>query len=320
MPLLPSSYKAPLWIPGGHAETIIPNLFRSVEGIHYTRERIATQDGDFIDLDWSCKGHARLAILAHGLEGNTERPYMLGMVKTLNAAGWDTLSWNFRSCSGESNKVAQLYHAGSSEDLSCVIAYALKTGLYKEIILIGFSLGGNIILKYLSEQNSHLPSPLTKAVVFSVPGDLLLCVQELGLMENRIYLNLFLETLKVKLMEKAKLFPHLLQGVDPSHIANLFEFDKIFTAPLHGFKDVHHYYEECSAKNHIPNIRIPVLMINAQNDPFLNPACFPIHECIASSYVYLEAPLHGGHLGFMKKGINGIYWSEERTLDFLEAS
>jgi uncharacterized protein len=320
MPLIPSSYKAPGWLPGKHAETIIPNLMRKVEGIQYTRERITTQDGDFLDLDWSCTGSSKLVIIAHGLEGNTSRPYVLGMVKEMNAAGWDALSWNFRSCSGEINKVVQLYHAGLYRDLAAVISHALSTKRYKEVALIGFSIGGNIVLKYLAE-TAIIPSEIFKAAVFSVPCNLKACVEELSLRKNRVYVNNFLETLRVKLEEKIKLYPELLAYLHPKEIRSLIDFDNLFTAPLNGFKNAYHYYEVCSSKHNIPDIRTPVLIVCAQNDPFLNQDCFPLKECADSKWVSFELPEEGGHLGFMKKSIHGRYWSEERVLKYLaEAS
>lgn len=317
MPLITSSYKAPMWIGGKHAQTIIPALFRKVAGVTYLRERIFTPDQDFIDIDWSPKGNERLAIISHGLEGSTKQAYVLGMSKRLNIEGWDILAWNFRSCSGEPNLVARLYHAGSTEDLHCVIQHALATKRYKEIILVGYSLGGNITLKYLGDYRETLPKEISRCIVFSVPCDLYACVQELSYGINRIYLNQFLSTLKAKFLYKAKLHPELFSGINFSRIRDLIDFDNSFTAPFCGFKDALHYYYECSSKKSIPHIRIPTLLVNAQNDPFLHPACFPIDECQKSRYVYLESPYDGGHQGFIKKYLHGDYWSEDRVCRFL---
>lgn len=318
MPLIDSSYKAPKWILGKHSETIIPSLFRQVEGVRYVRERIPTEDGDFLDLDWSYKkGSSRLAILTHGLEGSTSSSYILGMVKKLNDEGWNVLAWNFRSCSGELNRKIHLYHAGSTGDLDGVVQYALKQKPYKELVLIGFSMGGNIVLNYLGKGGDKVASCLSKAVVFSVPCDLYSCVRKLSKGVNYVYLYNFLLTLKSKIVEKAKKFPELLSDVDLSKINSLIDFDNRFTAPLFGFKDAMHYYSECSSTSILSNIHHPCLIINAHNDPILDPSFSPIKECKNSKWVHLEIPSNGGHLGFMKKGINGLYWSEERALDFL---
>lgn len=317
MPLLSSStYRAPMWIGGKHAQTIIPALFRKVQGVSYIRERIETSDGDFLDLDWSCQGNKRLAIVSHGLEGATTQPYMLGMVKQLNQHQWDTLCWNLRSCSGELNRSVRLYHAGSTDDLKAVVEYARNKN-YEEIVLVGFSLGGSLIIKYLGEMGTAIPRELSRAVTISVPCDLYACIKALSSGINRIYLNHFLVTLKEKMTRKTKLFPDLLKGINISGIRDLIDFDNHFTAPLNGFRDAWHYYAECSCKKGIGEIRIPSLILNAQNDPFLHPRCFPIEECRKSDHVFFESPYDGGHQGFMKKHVIGTYWSEERVIDFL---
>ncbi|MBS3921541.1 MAG: alpha/beta hydrolase [Nitrosarchaeum sp.] len=318
MLLIDSTYNSPAWIPGKHTQTILP-AFRKVKGVHYNRERISTFDQDFLDLDWSSIGSSRLVILSHGVEGNTYQGYMMGMTKTLNRAGWDALAWNFRSCSGEMNNKVRFYHAGSSEDLDWVIKHALKQRKYKEIALIGFSLGGCHTLKLLGEQRNSLPSEISKALVFSTPCDLKACVQELSFGVNRmIYLKRFLISLKNKLSIKKKQFPDLLSHLNVQQIQCFEDFDNNFTAPLWGYKNAHDYYEHCSCKQNISDIRIPTLIINAQNDPFLHPDCNPIKECRNNAWVNLELPVEGGHLGFMLTTINGHYWSEDRALEFLK--
>lgn len=319
MPLIPSSYEAPKWLLGKHSETILPSLFRQVEGVSYARERIPTPDGDFLDLDWSVKGAGRLVILSHGLEGSTSSPYILGMVKMLNQEGWDAAAWNFRGCSGELNLRKRFYHAGSTEDLDTVIKHSVKTRQYSEIVLIGFSLGGNIVLKYLGENNSQSLPSISKSVVFSVPCDLHSCVNKLSAKANYIYLRNFLVTLKSKLTQKAEKFPEILLDVDLSKINSFTDYDNYITAPLFGFRDASHYYAECSTKLIIPKIQTPCLIVNARNDPILDIASSPVEECRVSRFVNLEQPARGGHLGFMKDGINGGYWSEDRVLEFLRS-
>src|SRR5438874_2402021 len=141
MPIICSKYCRPSWFKGRHLQTIMPALFRKVDGVLLQRERIATKDRDFIDIDWSLKGNKKLVILSHGLEGNSRQPYILGMIKFFNEAGWDTMSWNFRGCSGETNNKIGFYHAGFSEDLATAIEHARATHTYQQIVLIGFSLG-----------------------------------------------------------------------------------------------------------------------------------------------------------------------------------
>lgn len=318
MPIIESQYKAPLWIGGKHAQTIIPALFRKVSGVDYLRTRISTIDGDFLEIDWSRVDSKKLVICSHGLEGSTRGAYVMGMVKEFNARGWDALAWNFRSCGGEMNNSARFYHGGCTYDLKSVLDHAVSTKKYKEICLIGFSLGGNITLKFLADYRNDLPSALKKACVFSVPVDLYACARNLSHGINRVYLNRFLETLKEKMAKKMALNPGLYSSISLENINDFIEWDNRITAPLCGFKDAIHYYIECSSKYSIKKIEIPTLIVNAQNDPFMHPACFPQEECHQSDAVYFENPYDGGHQGFMKDKIHGTYWSEERAIRFIE--
>ncbi len=166
MPIIrPSSYRPPLFFNNGHLQTIYPNFFRHVTDVGYLRQRVSTPDGDFLDLDWSPVGGARVAVLAHGLEGNSTRSYVLGMVRALNRHGWDAVVWNFRGCSGEPNNKVRFYHSGDTRDLRTVLTHVLQSGRYEKAALIGFSLGGNVILKYLGEQALQLNPKIRAAVV-----------------------------------------------------------------------------------------------------------------------------------------------------------
>ncbi|NGX44986.1 MAG: hypothetical protein K940chlam2_00126 [Chlamydiae bacterium] len=318
MPIISSDYKAPLWIGGKHAQTIIPSLFRKVTGIEYRRERLTTRDDDFLDVDWLQKHNRRLLILSHGLEGSSYQPYILGMAKLFSQNGWDILAWNFRGCSGEPNSSVRLYHGGCTDDLKCVIDRALEEKVYQHIGLIGFSLGGNITLKYLGDYALELPSNIIGACAFSVPCDLYACARSLSAGVNRVYLNRFLDTLKAKMIAKAKLHPGLFSGVNLQKIEDFIEFDNYVTAPMNGFRDAVHYYTECSSKWSIPHIRTPTLIVNAQNDPFLHPACFPHEACQKSRAVTFEFPYDGGHQGFTENRLSDPFWSEKRALAFME--
>lgn len=318
MPILTSKYKTPLWIGGKHAQTIIPSLFRKVTGIHYLRERISTEDGDFLNLDWSRIDSNKLVIISHGLEGNSKQPYVLGMVKEFNARGWDALAWNFRSCGGELNHSSRLYHGGVIYDLKSVVDHACATKKYKQICLVGFSLGGNITLKYLADYKEDLPKAIKRACVFSVPCDLYACARNLSAGINRFYLNRFLTSLKGKIERKQARNPGLYASVNLDKIHDFVDFDNHVTAPMSGFKDAIHYYIECSSKYSIPKIDTHTLIVIARNDPFLHPACFPTEQCHKSDTVYFEQPEDGGHIGFMKDRVIGTYWSEERAIQFFE--
>lgn len=317
MPLIANSdYRSPFFLGNGHVQTILPALFRITNGVQYRRERIATPDDDFIDLDWSTQntGTKQLVILTHGLEGNSTSKYLLGMVKALNKAGYNTLSWNMRSCSGEINKQVRFYHSGATEDLDFVINYASKQ--YEAIYLMGFSLGGNITLNYLGKSAHGVLNPIIKkAVTFSVPCHLASCALKMEKPQNKVYLSRFLKSLKSKIILKSQKMPGSLNIEKIAQINTFVAFDNRYTGPIHGFEDATDYYSKCSSLYFVHKIKIPTLLVNAQNDPFLSEECFPYKEAMSSSNFHFEAPLSGGHCGFITLG-NDTNWAEQRAIDF----
>ncbi|WP_026630673.1 YheT family hydrolase [Dyadobacter alkalitolerans] len=321
MPLIETkSTISPYWLPNGHFQSIYPAIFRKVKGVNYHRERIVTPDEDFLDLDWSyakIQKSGKLVILSHGLEGNSTRQYILGMVRLLNQHGFDCLAWNFRGCGGEMNKTVRFYHSGATDDLDLVIQNALSKD-YEQIHLLGFSLGGNLTLKYLGESGVHLNPKIKNALVFSVPMDLRACSLSIIQPENSVYMHRFLNTLKPKVNAKAAIFPDSINISNQKHVRTLYDFDHIFTAPLHGFDGADHYYEQCSSKFFIKDIAIPTMVINAKNDPIVPFESLPIEKLRAHANVCLVATQDGGHCGFRPARVkNGVYWSEERALEFL---
>lgn len=328
MPVLErSTYQPPSWwISGGHMQTVVATLFRRVVAPAYRRERIDTPDGDFLDCDWlfaaSSSPSRKLAIISHGLESNSRRANVVGMARAFSLCGYDALAWNFRGCSGEPNRKPRAYHGGATDDLRAVIAHARSKRRYEEIYLVGFSLGGNLTLKCLGEAGGALPPEIKKAVVFSAPCDLRGSSERLSRFANRLYERRFLKSLKAKIELKAKLFPDVvsLAPYRQGKIKTLRDFDDVYTAPLHGFENADDYYAKCSAKRFLSQIRIPTLIVNAQNDVFLSPSCYPFDEAKASDYVFLETPRSGGHLGFVTETLpHGLYWSEMRALGFIES-
>ena len=312
-------YKPPLWLPGGHLQTIYPTLFRRLPPPAYRRERLETDDGDFLDLDWSGTGEdsRQVAILSHGLEGHSHRAYVKGMARALTRAGWDVLVWNQRACSGEPNRTFRLYHNGVTDDLQRVIDHAARTGRYDRAALVGFSLGGNLTLLHLGQQGSQIHPLVQRAVVFSVPCDLLAGAERMARWDCALYMMRFLRDLRVKVRWKMAQFPGRIDDTDYGRIRDFVQFDDRYTAPLHGFRDARDYYAQCSSKGHIPAISIPTLIVNAQNDPFLPPACLPMAEAEANPAVTLLTPRAGGHVGFVSVDHEGIYWSERVTAAFL---
>jgi uncharacterized protein len=306
------NYVRPLFLPNRHLETIYPSLFRKVELHAYERERIETPDRDFLDLDFLRQGASHLVIISHGLEGNTERAYIKGMAKALFAKGFDVLAWNYRGCSEEMNRQPRFYHSGATEDLKTVIEYVYPT--YQSISLVGFSLGGNLTLKFLGESGTTYKK-ITMAVVFSVPLDLYTSCLEIMKPSNWIYHQRFLKSLKTKVRQKSTQQPTI--RVDHlNSVKTLMEFDDHFTAPIHGFANAIDYYTRSSSIHFLDAIQTKTLIVNAKNDPFLSQECFP--DLKEHTFVTTEYPQHGGHVGFAHFGGSGLYWSELRALDFID--
>jgi uncharacterized protein len=318
MPIIePSLYKAPFLLNNGHVQTILPSFMRRLDDSFFSRERIDTDDDDFLDVDWAKTGSDKIAILSHGLEGNSRRHYMIGMAAMLNRMGWDALAWNYRGCSGETNRQLRMYHNGAIDDLDRVIRHVLANGAYETVALIGFSLGGNLTLLYLGSKGTALDSRIKKAVVFSAPCDLRSSAQALAMPGNRLYMKQFLVSLHQKIKAKIEIMPDAINDNQYSHIKNFKDFDDRYTAPIHGFKDAEDYWSKCSSGHVIPEIKIPTLIVNALNDPFLAGGCYPVQQASVSRYVFLETPASGGHVGFMRFNGDGAYWSEMRSREFL---
>lgn len=320
MPLISSTYKAPKWLFNRHLETMYPYFFRKVAGVHYDRERIDTPDGDFLDLDWSLVGSNNLVIVCHGLEGDTGRPYVKGMVKAANLAGFDALAWNYRGCSGEPNRLLRGYHSGATDDLDWVVTHALSSNRYRSISLVGYSLGGNLILKYAGENPANLSGKLKSVVAFSAPVNLASSCHAIMQGFNRVYENRFLVSLLAKMKLKAEQLPGAIDTQLFTKVKRLVDFDNFFTAPIHGFKDARDYYTQCSSKQFLPAITVPTLIVNALNDTFLGEECYPIAIAQKHPLLYLEMPDNGGHVAFNTFEKDGLLWSENRAIDFLRES
>ncbi|MTI30072.1 YheT family hydrolase [Xanthovirga aplysinae] len=311
-------FNSPWPLFNGHLQTVFPSIFRKINGITYQRERIHTPDHDFLDLDWASNNNERLVILSHGLEGSSQGQYIKGMVRAFQAQHWDCLAWNYRGCSGEPNQTEKAYHSGATYDLNLVVQHVLKKEQYKEIALIGFSLGGNLTLKYLGEQARNLSPLIKKAVVFSVPLYLLDSSWHLAKKSNFIYAQRFLIALKKKARQKAEAIPDKIDTNQLKGVKTIMDFDDRFTAPIHGFNGAEDYYKKCSSINFVEEIQIPTLVVNAGNDPMLPETCYPIDFFKGLKNVYFEMPQNGGHCGFtLPKNGNPLIWSEMRAIDFI---
>ncbi len=327
MPLLPApTHRPPPFLWNGHLQTIVPGLWRRVPGVRYERETLELPDGDFLHLDWSRRapgGPAApvVAVLSHGLEGDSHRPYILGMARALNAVGADVLAWNYRSCGpngGEPNRLLRSYHLGDTADLAAVLRHALGIGPYTAAWLVGFSAGGNITLKFLGENPALVPPQVCAAATFSVPVALEASARHISRWQNRVYLRRFLTSLRGKLMAKAARQPGQIDLTDYHSLTSFEQFDDRYTAPLHGFASAAAYYAHASSRQYLPAIRVPTLLVQARNDPFLPwPACYPVAEAEASAALFLEMPTNGGHCGFAENFPGPRSYADRRAAEFL---
>lgn len=314
-----SGYRSPFFLRNGHAQTIFPVLFRPRPEVIQRRERLRLPD-DFIDLDLTPAAppapRRGVAIISHGLEGHSRRRYVQGMARALAADGWDVVARNLRGCGGEINWQPRMYHSGETGDLHATVQYCLARG-YRRIALVGFSIGGNQTLKYLGENPGRVPVAVVGAVAFSVPCDMVGAAAVMERPANRVYVEYFMRSLREKIREKVALFPDLfdLTGLDAIH--TFAEFDTRFTAPMHGFTSAMDYWQRSGCLTVLPAVRVPTLLVNARNDPFLSPGCFPEAEAERNPALLLETPSDGGHVGFATLNDDNRYWSEARAVEFL---
>lgn len=315
MAIIRSSYQLPFGFWNKHIQTIFPVIFRKIKTDFYSREKIETPDNDFLILDNVKSDSKKCVILSHGLEGNSNSSYVAGMARYFAQNGFGVCAWNYRGCGDEMNKNLLMYHSGFTEDLHTVVEHVAQD--YDEMFLIGFSIGGNISLKYLGENRRTINPALKGCVVFSVPVSLKGCSINLDKKSNSLYRKRFLRSLKEKIEIKKVQFPGMIPSGSNDTLITLKDFDNRYTAPLYGFENADDYYQKCSSKQFIPSIRIPTLIILAKNDPFLPQSCYPTEECTKHEFVDLEMPDQGGHVGFIQRG--GVYWSEKRALEFIQS-
>jgi len=314
MPILDSSdYRPKGILRSAHVNTMYPYLFRKKVSPPYRRERFETSDGDFVDLDCIYDGHKRLVILCHGLEGSSESQYM-EHVSILLAKSWDVVAFNYRSCSGEVNRKLQMYHSGFTSDLHEITSHFGM--MYDKIALVGYSLGGNMILKYTNDGVLSVPDAVKSVVAVSTPADLSKSSAKIISLQNRLYDIRFRQTLIQKMKEKQKQFPEDILSIDLEKVKNLWDFDEYFTGPLHGFAGAEDYYAQCNSLQFLGRNRIPTLMITAQDDPFLTEDSLPFAIADRSDNLYFLAPKFGGHVGFTTFESKN-YWNEIKTLQFI---
>lgn len=315
MPLVKSSYSPSPWFKNGHWSTMYSAKLRRLAAPYDQRLRLELPDDDFLDMDLINNSESsKYCILLHGLEGNTERSYMKGAARALGRAGWNVVAVNYRGCSGEQNRQYYTYNAGKTDDLEFIIADIVSNKKPTKLALVGFSLGGNLLLKFLGSKRPG-SEHVTKAVAVSAPLDLKATLTALTLNENWLYRTVFLRRLKSKLKEKAKQYPDKISNEMMRSIKTLLDFDNLYTAPAHGFIDADDYYTQNSCGQFLEGLKVPTLLVNAHNDSFLTPESYPFGFAKESEFLFLDTPDHGGHVGFVSK--NGVYYSELKILDFL---
>ena len=307
------AYRAPAWLPGGHAQTIWPLLIKG-RLPNYRRERWDTPDGDFIDLDWIDATHdAPCVVLFHGLEGSSRSHYARRLMHALGQVGWHGVVVHFRGCSGEPNRRPRAYHSGDSAEIDWILR-RLAVRHYPALFAAGVSLGGNALLKWLAEQGPQAAAVVAAAAAVSAPVNLAAANVALSSGFNLVYARHFLRTLIPAARAKDRRFPGLVDIRRAALARTLRDFDDAVTAPLHGFDGADDYYARSSAGPRLASIRTPTLLLHAANDPFLPASFLPRQEQLPAA-VTLELHRHGGHVGFVHGPLPGsIDWLPQRLL------
>lgn len=319
-------FESPWWLPGPHLQTLWQPFMRKLPDIHVRRERIQTTDGDVLDLDWYAEHHRPLVILLHGLTGSTRSPYIVGMQSALEYQGYRSVAMNFRGCGGSPNQTWKAYHSGETEDLRYLIQLLQSKEPDTTFRAVGFSLGGNVLLKYLGEEGSR--SGIEMAVSVSAPIKLASCATRLDSGISRLYRNQLIKELKEYLIIKAE---HLraighhddadrLEGLGPlDSVSSFWEYDDRVVARLYGFKDASDYYAQSSSSGYLGAIKTATLIIQSLDDPFLTPDVLPRPD-EHSSHVRVCVSSCGGHVGFVHGRAPWWpqYWLEKRVMQFFE--
>ena len=315
MPIIQSEFRPAWWLPGAHAQTLWPSLFRRRILPNFTRERVELDDGDFLDLAWSGPAEGRIVLFMHGLEGSLQSHYTGGIMRQLNQQGFRVCLMYFRGCSGEPNRLPISYHSGKTDDPQRILEHIQSTHGKDVFAAVGVSLGGNVLLKWLGEQGET--RLLQKAVAVSVPFQLDDAAHRLKRGLSRVYQRHLLTLLREKYRKKFSRI-HSPLDVEIDSLKTFHQFDDQVTAALHGFDGVDDYYRRSSSRQFIPQIRVPTLILHARHDPFMFPETVPV-EAELPECVWLEMPDHGGHLGFVSGLIPGRadYWAEQRIAQWL---
>lgn len=310
------TYKPPYWLKNGHIATIYPYFKRNLPEIKFNRELLITSDEDHFAVDFIRNKNRKIAYLLHGLEGSSESQYILGLSHLLSNNGWAIAVINYRGCGGIDNKKIYSYHSGATEDVHQFVQHSIDN--YDAAVMIGFSLGANMMLKYLGENKYPISSKIKTAFAISSPADLSAGSDELNRWDNKGYSLRFLKSLKPKVVKKMELYQGVLDESKFKEIKTIRDFDDFYTGPVHGFKNAEDYYQKCSCNQFIDQITIPTYMINALDDPFIPSRSYPFDIAKDSKLFTLITSNYGGHVGFYipKKS---YCWQEYKILDILKS-
>ncbi|RTR40161.1 hydrolase [Shewanella canadensis] len=318
------SFSPPWWAKSPHIQTILP-VFTKVDRPVLSRERLELSDGDFIDLDWLSfpKDGQSILVIIHGLEGSAESHYVRRILQECRDRGLCAVVHHHRSCSGERNRLARSYHSGDTQDLQAHLTHLKLRYPNSKIRAVGYSLGGNVLTKYLGEHDDS--SLIERAVVVSAPLKLAACAKRLERGFSKVYQSYLIKQLQQKLTEKVKdrqlgeSMPVSISQID--ELNTFYSFDHSVTAPLHGFTGVDDYYHRASGMDYLKHIRQPTLVIHAEDDPFMTREVIPAADKLSPHVVY-ELHNRGGHVGFIEGGtpLKPKYYLERRILTFLSQS
>jgi len=321
MPLVESTYRAPIWLPGAHLQTIAAARLVPQPRVEYRRERWDAPDGDFVDVDFAlpepADATAPVLVLFHGLEGNSQSHYARAVMRATADRGWRGLVPHFRGCSGEPNRLPRAYHSGDSAEGDWILRRVHERFPHSRLYSVGISLGGNMLAKWLGERGTDAGFVDAAASIGS-PLDLAAGGAALARGFNLLYTKMFLATLKGKALSKIARFPGLASAEAVRASRDLYDFDNAYTAPVHGFRDTDDYWARASGKPHLGGVEVPHLVLNARNDPFVPAESLP-RAAEVSRFVHLEQPEEGGHIGFARGNLPGdLGFLPERLFRFFE--
>lgn len=316
MPIIQSVFKPAWWLRGAHAQTIWSSFIRLKPRLNIEWQRVELADGDFIDLAWSGPKAGKTVLLLHGLEGSVHSGYASGLMRELEQRGYRACLMHFRGCSSQPNRLPQWYHSGQSEDPQRILEFLRDQMGIELYAAVGFSLGGNVLLKWLGEQGAAMP--LQRAAVMSVPFRLEHAAQRMDEGFSRLYQRYLIGSMRQSYKKKFTRVSSPLD-IDINTLDTFWQFDDQVTAPLHGFKGVDDYYARASSRQFIPQIRVPTLILHATDDPFMYSNTPPLSDELPEN-VWLELTEHGGHVGFISGAIPGLanYWGERRLVEWID--